>query len=136
MQMSPYVSFDGKCEEAFHFYEQVLGGKIQSLNRYESTPMADKVPQGWSNKIIHGLMNLDGHTLMGADVPPGQYEKPNGFSLTLEAKDAEESERIFHALSAGGHIRMPMQQTFWALRFGMLIDRFGVPWMINCSLPA
>jgi PhnB protein len=136
MQMTPYLSFDGTCEEAFRFYEQALGGKIQSLNRYESTPMADKVPQGWGQKIIHGLMHVDGQTLMGADVPPGQYEKPNGFSLTLEAKSADESERLFRSLAEGGQIRMPMQQTFWALRFGMLVDQFGVPWMINCPLSA
>jgi len=133
MQMNPYLRFNGQCEAAFKFYEQVLGGKIQALLPHTGTPAAEHVPADWGNKILHACLNVGDETLMGSDAPPACYEQPKGFSVTLQIKEPAEAERIFHALAAEGKVQMPIQKTFWAARFGMLVDRFGIPWMINCE---
>jgi PhnB protein len=133
MQMSPYLSFKGDCEAAFKLYEQELGGRIGEMFRYGGSPMADQAPPGWSDKIMHGSMTVGGHLLMGADVDPKQYEAPKGFMLSLHMKSASEAERIFRALAADGQVVMPLEKTFWAERFGMVVDRFGIPWSVNCE---
>lgn len=133
MRLSAYLNFNGQCETAFRFYEQLLGGKIETMMTHEGTPIADKVPAEWRKKIMHASMAVDGQVLMGSDAPPEHYSKPQGFSVSLEITNPEEAERIYHALADGGTVRMPLQQTFWALRFGMLVDRFGTPWIINCA---
>jgi PhnB protein len=136
MQLNPYLLFNGQCEAAFKFYEHCLGGKIEALLPHESSPAASQVPPEWGKKIMHALMRIDGQSLMGSDAPPSHYEQPKGFSVSLQIKDPKEAERVFHALAENGQIKMPFQETFWALRFGMLVDRFGIPWMINCEKPA
>lgn len=133
MQMNPYLSFKGDCEAAFKFYEQCLGGQLGPLFRYAGSPLAGQVPAEWSDKIMHGSMTIGGQVLMGADIAPEQYEEPKGFSLSLQMSSTAEAERIFHALAEGGRVVMPLEQTFWAARFGMLVDRFGIPWLINCD---
>ena len=133
MQTSLYLNFNGQCEAALRFYERCLGGKIEVAMLYEGTPAAENVPAGWRGKILHARLNLGGQTLMACDAPPSCYEAPKGFSVSLQIKDPSEAERAFRALSEDGQIRMPMQETFWAVRFGMLVDRFGIPWMINCE---
>ncbi len=133
MQFTPYLYFNGNCEQAFKFYEQTLGGKIEALFRHEGTPMAEHVPPEWLKKVMHISMTLDDGVLMGADAPPDHYKPPAGFSVSINSNDPADAERKFEALSKGGKIIMPIQQTFWARRFGMLIDQFGIPWMINCE---
>jgi PhnB protein len=133
MQMNPYLSFNGDCETAFRHYAQCLGGRLGELFRYGGSPMADQAPTGWDDKIMHGSVAIGGQVLMGADVAPDQYEAPKGFSLSLQIKDTADAERVFCELSNGGQVLMPLERTFWADRFGMLVDRFGVPWMINCE---
>ena len=133
MQMNPYLFFDGQCEEAFKFYAQLLGGKIEAMMTHEGTPAADHVPAEWRSKIIHARLNLCGQLLMGSDAPPDQQQKPQGFSVNISVNDPAEAERIFHALVEKGVATMPIGETFWAVRFGMLTDRFGIPWMINCE---
>ena len=133
MQMNPYLMFDGKCEAAFKFYEKVLGGKIESMMRFEASPMAEQTPPEWRNKIMHARLMVGDKMLMGSDGPPDRHEPMKGFSVTLGIDDPGEAERIFHALSENGTVRMPIQKTFWAERFGMLVDQFGTPWMINCE---
>jgi len=133
MQMSPYLSFKGECEAAFRFYEQCLGGQLGALFRYAGSPIADQVPADWSDKIMHGSLALGDQVVMGADIAPDQYEEPKGFSLSLHIKSTAKAERIFHELAKDGKIVMPLEKTFWAARFGMLIDRFGIPWLINCD---
>lgn len=133
MQFTPYLSFNGNCEQAFKFYEQTLGAKIESTFRYEGSPMAGQVPAEWGQRIMHGAMTLENGVLMGADAPPGHYQQPAGFSVSVTAKDPAEAERKFAALSKGAKIVMPIQQTFWARRFGMLIDQFAIPWMVSCE---
>ena len=133
MQMNPYLSFNGQCEAAFKLYEQVLGGQLGDIFRYAGTPLAHEVPTDWQDKVMHGSVTIGGQMLMGGDVAPDRYEAPTGFSLSIQLKDATEAERIFGELSQGGRVVMGLEKTFWAERFGMVIDRFGIPWMINCE---
>jgi PhnB protein len=133
MQMNPYLSFNGQCEAAFKLYEQVFGGQLGNLFRYAGSPMAHQVPTDWEDKVMHGSVTVGGRELMGGDVASDRYEAPRGFSLSIQLKDATEAERIFRELSQGGQAVMPLEKTFWAERFGMVIDRFGIPWMINCE---
>jgi PhnB protein len=136
MQMNPYLYFDGDCEAAFKFYEKVLGAKIVVLMTHEGTPMAKHVPAEWQTKVLHGRLTIGDQVLMASDAPPGSYQKQGGFSLSLGFTDAAEAERVFHALAENGTETMPIAETFWAVRFGMLVDRFGIPWMINCEKAA
>ena len=133
MQMTPYLSFNGDCEAAFKFYEQHLGGQPGAIFRYAESPMASDVPADWSHKIMHGSITIGGQELMGGDVAPGQYEVPKGFSLSLHMKSPADADRIFRHLATGGKVVMPLEKTFWAERFGMVVDPFGIPWMINCD---
>jgi len=133
MQMNPYLSFNGQCEAAFKLYEQVLGGQLGDIFRYAGTPLAHEVPTDWQDKVMHGSVTIGGQVLMGGDVAPDRYEAPMGFSLSIQLKDATEAERIFGELSQGGRVVMGLEKTFWAERFGMVIDRFGTPWIVNVS---
>ena len=136
MQLNPYLLFNGRCEEAFTFYADVLGGKIVAMMRHEGTPAAQHTPPEWLDKILHARLDVDGVFLMGSDAPPGRYEEPKGFSVTLNIPVPADAERVFNALAKGGTVRMPLEETFWAIRFGMLADQFSIPWMINCEKAA
>ena len=114
-------------------YERCLGVKIQPMMTHGESPMAGQVSPSWHNKIIHARLVLGDQVLMGSDAPPEHYEEPKGFSVSLGIDDPAAAERIFHALAEGGTVRMPIQKTFWAVRFGMLVDQFGIPWMVNCE---
>ena len=133
MQVNPYLTFNGQCEAAFKFYEKCLGAKIVMMMMHEGTPAADHVPAEWRNKILHARMMIGDQVLMGSDAPPDRYEQPKGFSVSVSVDDPAEADRIFGALAEQGTVRMPIQKTFWAIRFGTLVDRFGIPWMINCE---
>jgi len=133
MQLNPYLYFKGQCEAAFKFYEKVLGGKIVAMMPHEGTPAAENVPPAWREKIIHARLVVGDTVLMGSDAPPAHQEEMKGFSVTIGIDDPQEAERIFHALAENGTVHMPIQKTFWAVRFGMLVDQFGTPWMINCE---
>jgi len=134
MQMNAYLSFRGDCEEAFLFYADCLGGTVGQLFRYAGSPMAKDVPADWQNKIMHGSLTVGDQVFMGGDVAPERYESPKGFSLSLHLDDVNEAERVFAGLATNGSIIMPLEKTFWAARFGMLIDQFGMPWLVNCGL--
>ena len=133
MQMNPYLSFKGECEAAFKFYEECLGARPGGIFRYAGTPLADRVPADWSGKVMHGSLTIGNQVLMGGDVAPDRYEAPKGFSLSLQIKSTADAERIFHELAEDGKVVVPLEQTFWAARFGMVVDRFDIPWMINCE---
>jgi PhnB protein len=133
MQVNPYLSFSGQCEAAFKFYEQCLGAQLGTIFRYAGTPLADQVPADWRDKVMHGSVTIGELVLMGGDVAPDRYEEPKGFSLSLQIKSTIEAERIFRELSKDGRVTVPLEQTFWAARFGMVVDRFGIPWLINCE---
>ena len=136
MQLNPYLAFKGQCEEAFKFYQECLGGTIQMMMTHGDSPMADQVPSEWRDKIMHATLVVGNTAVGGSDVPPDQYETPKGISITIQIDDTAEAERIFQSLSEGGTVTLPLQQTFWAARFGMVVDRFGTPWMVNCEQPA
>lgn len=136
MQINAYLNFNGQCEEAFQSYEKLLGGKVEGLFRYGGTPMEGQVPPEWANKIMHIRLMAGTSELMGADSPPGHGEGPaKRFCMSIGLADPKEAERIFQGLAEGGTVTMPLQPTFWAAQFGMLVDRFGIPWMINCEAP-
>src|SRR5262245_5841461 len=128
-----YLSFNGDCEAAFRFYEKRLGATIGGIFPYANSPMAGDAPPGWETKIMHGSITLGGITIAGADPIPGQYERPQGFRVYLEADEPAETERLFNALAENGRIEMPIQETSWSLRFGVLTDQFGIPWTIGCT---
>jgi PhnB protein len=136
MQLNPYLLFNGQCEEAFKFYAQCLGGKIEVMLPHAGTPAEKHAPAEWRDKILHATLSVDGHLLMGADAPPQHFEQPKGFSVSLHLKDPVVAERIFSALVEQGTVKMAFQETFWAQRFGMVVDRFGIPWIINCEKAA
>jgi len=133
VKLNPYLTFNGQCEAAFKFYEKCLGGKIVAMLTHAGTPAEEHVPSEWRNKILHARLIVGDQVLMGSDAPPEHYEKPQGFSVSLDIKDPADAERIFHALAENGKVQMPIQKTFWAARFGMAVDRFSIPWMINCD---
>lgn len=137
MQVNPYLNFNGQCAEAFRFYEQVLGGKIESMMTYAESPMAGETPPALRDHVMHARLVLDGQVLMASDSPPEYYEKPQGLYVSLNVEKAADAERIFHALAENGTVKMPFEKTFWAAGgFGMLVDRFGTPWMVNCEKAA
>jgi PhnB protein len=135
MQLNPYLNFNGQCEAAFKFYEKCLGGKIEMMMTHGNSPMADQTPPDWRNKIMHARLVIGDKVLMGSDAPPQFFEAPKGFSVSITVGSAAEADRVFNALSDKATVRMPIQETFWALRFGMLVDQFGIPWMVNCERP-
>ena len=132
MQSNPYLNFNGQCEEAFKVYEKCFGGKIESMFRYEGSPVSSQTPVAWGKKVMHAALRIGTDFIMGADTSPDQYKQPQGFSISISVNGIPEAERIFSELSQSGTIQLPLQRTFWAARFGMLTDRFGIPWMINC----
>jgi len=132
----PYLNFDGDCKEAFQFYNQVFGGEIVAMFTHAGTPAAEHVSPEWQDKIMHARLVAGSVVLMGSDSPPEYFEEPKGISVSLHVEDPAEAERIFNALAEGANVTMPIQETFWALRFAMLTDRFGTPWMINCEKAA
>jgi PhnB protein len=136
MEMNPHLVFSGQCETAFKFYEKVLGGKILMLMRYGDSPMADKTPPEVKNNVMHARLAVGDRLLMGADAPPQMYEPMKGMAVTLGVEKPADADRIFAALAENGTVRMPIQETFWAQRFGMLTDQFGTPWMVNCERPS
>ncbi len=136
MKMNTYLFFDGRCEEAFTFYAKLFGGKIEAMLTHEGTPADGHVPAEWRKKILHARLVIGDNILTASDAPPDRSQQPQGFYVNIGLTDGPEGERLFKALAEGGTVRMPFEKTFWAERFGMLVDRFGTPWMINCEAPA
>lgn len=128
----PYLMFDGNCAEAMRFYERTLGGKIEAMLKTSDTPIADQMPAASAGRIMHAALEFDGGMLMASDTMMDEpYEGMKGFMLALRYSTVAEAERIFAALSEGGKVTMPMQKTFWAESFGMVVDRFGTSWAVN-----
>jgi PhnB protein len=136
MKLNSHLTFNGQCEAAFKFYERCLGGKIVTILTNGESPIASDVPAERRNQVLHAALSIGNETLMGCDTPPEHYQKPQGFSVALHVKDPEEAERKFQALAENGTVQMPIQETFWSPRFGMVVDRFGIPWMVNCEQAA
>jgi len=146
MDLNTYLFFDGQCEDAFRLYEKVLGGKITGLMRYSDVPSGPPAFKG-CNRVIHASLRVGDRVLMGSDTPPGgldpmpsghrpeAYKSPQGFRANVTVDTPAEAERIYHALAEDGVVAMPIGETFFAHRFGMLNDRFGTPWMVTCPKP-
>ena len=135
--LDSYLFFDGRCAEAMRFYERTLGGKLEALMKYGDSPEPEHCTAGAQDLVMHARLVLDGRALMASDSPPGHpHQAPGGFALSLQYETPAEARRIFDALSQGGQVTMPMQATFWAEAFGMLVDRFGVAWMVGGGMHA
>jgi PhnB protein len=132
-QLNAYLSFNGNCAEAMQFYETALEGKLEALLKGSQSPMADQMPPGSADRVMHARLVLDNGVLMAGDSMPGgnAYEGMKGFSMALTYPDAAQAQKVFDRLSEGGTVTMAMAGTFWADAFGMLVDRFGTPWMVN-----
>ena len=135
MRMEPRLSltFNGECDAAFALYQQCLGATVTFRMTWGDSPMAGQAPAEWHDKILHATLTVGGTAFSGGDVLPGVYERPQGFQVQLNLDDAAAAERIFAQLADGGEVTVALQQTFWAHRFGAVIDRFGIPWGINCE---
>lgn len=142
-EINAYLTFNGNCEEAFQFYQSVLGGSIPYLGRYKDMPESDRggcVAED-ENKIMHVSLQLDnGSCIMGADSSEsfglGPFVAGNNFSLSVNTASRDEADKVFNGLSQGGKVTMPLQDTFWGAYFGMWVDKFGINWMVNYDDPA
>jgi PhnB protein len=133
MEVNPYLGFNGTCDQALKFYEQVLGATTIFKQTWGNSPMCENMPAEMKDRIMHATIKLGSSTVMCADSPPEHYQKPQGIHVSLHFKDKAEGERIFQGLSEGGNVEMPFQSTFWSPGFGMCVDKFGIPWMVNCE---
>jgi len=135
MRIEPRISlvFNGNCNAAFDLYQECLGGRVTFRLTWGDSPMADQAPADWHDKILHATMIVGDTAFSGGDVLARSYERPQGFQIQLNLEDVAAAERIFTKLADGGCVTVPLQQTFWAQRFGAVVDRFGIPWGINCG---
>jgi PhnB protein len=137
MRTSACIFFaGGQCRAALEYYARALGGQGPVLMRYADSPMGSEVPADWQERIGHGEVEHPGGVVMGSDGRPGFAEPVSGFAAMVEVPTTVEAERVFQALGEGGSVLMPLAETFWAERFGMLADRFGVRWMVGCAKPS
>ena len=136
MKPSLNLSFNGNCAEALRFYERTLPGRILFELRWGESPLARDAPPEWSTKICHSTLVVGNTTFHGVDVLPGTYESPGGFSIVLGIDDLEESDRLFRSFAEKGQVCVALQETFWARRYGKVVDQFGIAWEINCGPPA
>ena len=133
MKLNPYLAFDGRCREAFEYYAKALGGHIAFIQTMGESPMAASMPPGTGDRIMHVTLQIGDQVLQGADAPTNQFTRPAGFCVALQFEDPAEGERVFNALAINGTVQMPFQPTFWAKGFGMAIDQFGTPWIVNAG---
>jgi PhnB protein len=135
-QPIPYLAFNGNCAEAMRFYERALGGKLELLMTMGETPMAAEIPKESHNRVMHARLALPGGGALYAGDAPSHlpYEGIKGVSITLNYDSTDEARKVFEALSDGGQVLMPMQETFWAKAWGMLVDKFGAGWIVNGEL--
>ncbi|WP_372875582.1 VOC family protein [Pseudomonas sp.] len=134
MKIHAYLMFDGQCEAAFNFYAKCLGGTLEMM-RYADSPEDMELPAEFQQRIMHVCLTVGDQLLMASDtLPQSPYEGIKGCSISLQVDNVPEAESLYAALAEGGSVQMELQQTFWATRFAMLTDRFGVSWMINCTV--
>jgi len=132
-QAIAYLGFDGNCADAMRFYEKALRGKLEVMMSGADSPMKDEMPKEFAHRILHARLTLPGGgTLFAGDCPADMpYEGIKGVSIAVDYATVAEAEAVFAALAEGGRVTMPMQPAFWAKRWGMLVDRFGTPWIVN-----
>jgi PhnB protein len=135
MRLNAYLNYGGNCEEAFRFYEKHLGGKINAIMRFADQPNPENAPPGTEKFVLYANLSIAGTELMASDVPPDRFQPMRSVYLSLGVDSNEEAERIYALLKEGGEVFMPMEETFFAFRFGMLRDRFGTSWMVIHQRP-
>jgi len=134
--ITPYLNFDGNGTEALQFYCKALDGQVLFQQSFGESPMADKMPKEFANRLMHATFQCEAGSFMASDGPPGyELKGGNNVSLSLHFTSVEKLEKAFNGLAEGGTITMPAQETFWAHRFGMLIDKYGFQWMVNMDKP-
>ena len=132
MKLNTYLSFDRNTRQAFEYYAKHLDGKILAMATFGDTPGCDSLPES-RDLIMHAMIDIGGHRVMGTDATPDHpYEGVKGAHVVIDTPDPAEADKLFAALADGGQVVLPIQETFWAKRYGILVDRFGVPWMVNC----
>ena len=129
--IQPYLFFGGRCDEAIEFYRSVLGAEIEMLMRFNESPEPTELPECFHDKVMHASLRIGSTSLMASDGRCDGMVNFEGFSLSITVPDEAEAERVFTGLSEGGIVTMPLEKTFWAPKFGMLQDRFGVGWMVS-----
>ncbi len=132
MQVQPYLDFDGRCDEAIEFYKRALGAEVKALHRFKESPPGT-CPPGSEEKVMHAHLVIGDAVLLASDGYCQGQKSFQGFSLALNLADETKAEQLFSALSDGGQVKMPLTKTFFASRFGMVADRFGVTWMIHVA---
>ena len=135
MHLATHLAFNGNCRQAFAFYANTFGARILMQLTYGEAPSSAGSSPEMSNQIMHARLDIEGQHLMGADAPPGRYHAPQGIMVSVSLSDLERARRIFETLAEHGKVTMPFQETFWARGFGMCIDQFAVPWIVNCEKP-
>ena len=137
MKIQVNLSFGGRCEEAMEFYKKSIGAEVTGLMRWKESPdAAMKPPLGYEEKIMHAAFRIGETHLMADDGMLTKETEFKGMTLVIEVADDAQAKRIFAALGEGGNVQMPLMKTFWTSSFGMLTDRFGVPWMVNVEAPS
>jgi PhnB protein len=135
MRLHTYLNYGGNCADAFRFYERHLGGKITMMMKHGESPDRSQVRPEWKDAVLHARMTLGGTEISGADIPPDRFQPMRSAYLSLSVDSMEEAERVYALLTNGGQVFMPMQETFFALRFAMLRDKFGTSWMLLHERP-
>jgi PhnB protein len=130
MQVQPYLSFEGRCEEAINFYKSALGAEVVMMMRFKEAPDQSMMTPGTGDKIMHATLRIGDSTIMASDGQCMGKAIFQGISLSLTASNDAEAKRLFNALSDGGAVQMPLTKTFFASSFGVVADKFGVPWMV------
>ena len=136
MRVQAYLSFGGRCEEALEFYKKSIGAEVTSLMRWKESPDKDmKAPPGYEEKVMNAAFRIGETQLRADDGMAAKEAEFKGRALVIEVADDAEAKRVFTALGEGGSVQMPLMKTFWSSSFGMLIDKFGVSWMVNVEAP-
>ena len=132
MHLTPYLTFNGTCEEALRFYARHLGGNFQIIQRFGEAP--GDIPEVPKDRVLHAQFQCDGFSFMASDAMPGDDVQAGNITLSLDIESADRQTRIFEALADSGQITLALEETFWGARFGMVTDKYGIPWMLNHSI--
>ena len=135
MAFHPYLMFGGNCREAFTRYQEIFGGELALMTMADMPPEFE-VPTDQADLVMHAALTFGDNVLMGSDDPTGNFGPVQGMSVNYSVRDVAEAQRVFEALADGGEVTMPVAETFWSPLFGMCVDRFGTPWMVNAEAPA
>ena len=135
MAFHPYLTFGGNCREAFTRYHEIFGGDLVVMTMAEMPDAEGPVPEEMADLVMHAALTFGDNLLMASDDPTGGFDGVSGMNVNYSVADVDEAKRVFEALAEGGEVTMPVTETFWSPLFGMCIDRFGTPWMVNAEAP-